>query len=94
MWIDEYFYLGFIYEYDSIDCKYKLINHRTLVKIFLNPLLRRLFKKAIATNIDRNGWQYIIINQSYPVGYDLSYKRKGFKIYGKSIFRKKENYHN
>jgi len=45
----------------------KPIAHRSLLKIFFNPLLRRFLGKAIASNIENNKFVgYTIINQTEP----------------------------
>lgn len=45
----------------------KVISHRSILKIFLNPLLRRFFGIAIGSVIDNNSFvRYKIIKQSEP----------------------------
>ena len=45
----------------------KVIAHRSKRKIFLNPLLRRLFGKAIGSVISDNKFvEYKLINQTEP----------------------------
>lgn len=60
--IKEYFQLGIVKK-DG-----KVISHRNLIKIFINPLLRRLFKKAIASIIeDDKVIGYKLVSQEYPI---------------------------
>ena len=52
----------------------KVINHRTLTKIFLNPILRKLFGKAIGSIIVDNKFvRYELINQTLPKGFSFRY---------------------
>lgn len=61
MSIENYFQLGIVYK-DK-----KVISHRSLVKIFFNPLLRILFNRAIGSVvIDGRFIKYGFIKQKYP----------------------------
>lgn len=45
----------------------KVISHRSILKIFLNPLLRRFFGIAIGSVIENNSFvRYKIIRQTEP----------------------------
>jgi len=61
----------------------KPISHRSAIKILFNPLLRRLFGIAIASEIDNNQFKrYKIIKQSEPkewsfkIPFDYDYRIK------------------
>jgi len=46
----------------------KVISHRSLIKIFLNPILRMVFGKAIGSIISNNKFvEYKLINQTEPI---------------------------
>ncbi len=61
------FQLGIVFKED------KPISHRSLLKIFLNPLLRRIFGIAIASVIKDNQFiQYKIIKQREPKEFNFN----------------------
>ena len=50
--------------------KGKIVSHRSLIKIFLNPILRYIFGKAIGSIIENNKFKgYRLINQTEPKGF-------------------------
>jgi len=50
----------------------KVISHRSHRKIFLNPILRKLFGKAIGSIISDNKFvEYKLINQTEPSGWSF-----------------------
>lgn len=66
--LSKIFQLGLVYK-DG-----KVINHRSLIKILLNPILRTLFEKAIGSIVEDNKFiKYRIINQTEPKGFSFRY---------------------
>jgi len=66
--IKKYFELGIIVKND------KAIAHRSLLKIFLNPLLRRLFGIAIASKVENKKFLgYSFIKQNEPTSWSFKF---------------------
>jgi len=64
--LKEYFQLGIVFKDD------KPISHRSLLKIFINPILRRLFKRALGSNIENNKFvSYSFIKQTEPKNFNF-----------------------
>ena len=65
----------------------KVISHRSILKIFINPLLRSFFGKALGSNIKEGKFvEYKLINQKEPKGFafkvnfDYDYKTSNYGI--------------
>ena len=88
-------YLGIIYKL-GFDNKYHPINHRSILKILLNPLLRKFgyFINSVYSEVDDNisGLEISKLEEKFNVGLLESYKNSLSYPYDKNTMKiKKES---